>query len=181
MSENRNFISLAVEDLKACIREDKNIIEFLKTGHAIALDRYLYHFTRTSYGIYEIWLSDCLDRDNKTRIGLYDGRSKKMVFGDDVVLERDWKNFTAGVFDSIYLMNIFHVLEEWPAGTVFDVTHETSSGVKISKIPRELFEDIPEEKTARILRIEKDGKVLLDRQKIEAGFTIRSLGDEGEA
>ena len=33
MTRDSNFLSLAVEDRKACIREDKKIIEFLKTGH----------------------------------------------------------------------------------------------------------------------------------------------------
>jgi hypothetical protein len=178
MNGDSNFLSLAVEDLKACIREDRNIIEFLKTGHAIALDRYIYRFTRTSYGIYEVWVADCLDRDNAQRIGLFDCRSRKMVFGDRDMLERDWEKFTANAFDAIYLMNIFHILEAWPAGTIFQVTHETPEGRKTENISREIFEDIPEEKTARILRIEKDGKVLIDRKTAEESYTIRNLEEE---
>lgn len=179
MTRDSNFLSLAVEDLKACIREDKNIIEFLKTGHAIALDRYIYRFTRTSYGIYEVWMADCLDRGNPQRIGLYDSRSRKMAFGDRAMLEKDWEKFTAEAFDAIYLMNISHVLEEWPAGTIFQVTHDTPEGRRTEKISREIFEDIPEEKIARILRIEKDGKVLIDRKTVVESCTIRNLEEEG--
>ena len=175
MQADKSTITTAEQDLRECIALDHGIIDRLLAGHPISIDLYIYHFAPLHYHIFSILAADCRHPEEPVRVGLYSAEDESMVFGETEELLPFYRKAAAGILDDLFVTNLSHVLEFLPPEAMVDMTYPSGEDVKTLKLPRELIQELPEEKLAKTLRLSSEGKILIDRQEFEEHLLLKEM------